>query len=293
MKDGSLSKACVFLSVLLLSGSVLGCASTVLLQPPSGHSGSANPAADTETIAITNDGGKEIGGLLTSVAGDYGTVMVSGGNAMGMGQTHRYASFLHLHGFRVLAFSFQGYDSNGGDADLGSLLGDARAFHEYLRRRFPGQPVVYLASSISTAPALCLPSHAPELGGVILEGTIDLKTIPFVKVRQIWQFWPLAPITLPYATFVSASIPGELDAARCARSAGKVPALFLHHPKDRMTPYGSARSLYEAYAGPKHFEVFGTRNRQYHLLLSRDSGAQAVVLKAIASWLQPDSLTAR
>ena len=96
----------------------------------------------------------------------------------------------------------------------------------------PGEP-----KKISTAPALCLPSQEPGLDGVILEGAINLNTVGFVQIRRIWQLWLLAPFTLPYAAFVSASIPSELSAGRCAKQAGDVPALFLHHKGDVMTPY--------------------------------------------------------
>jgi fermentation-respiration switch protein FrsA (DUF1100 family) len=272
--------------VLMLAACTIGCASTILLQPQFTRRGQGTPA-EADRIALTNARGSEIGAFLNAVDGDYGTVMVSGGNAMSKGQTYRYTGFLHGHGFRSMTFSFEGYDSNAGEADLGSMLGDARVVYEYLSTRFPGEPVAYLASSISTAPGLCLPSYAPELAGVILEGAINLRTLPFQKMLQWWPALPLFPLTLPFASVVSASIPGELSAGRCAESAGDVPALFLHHPKDIMTSYGSARGLYEKYAGPKQFVVLESRNRQYHLLLSRDRDARVKVLKALHGWLRP------
>ena len=177
-------------AVLILVACTLGCASTILLQPQFTRRGQATPA-QADRIALTNARGSEIGAFLTAADGDYGSVMVSGGNAMGKGQTYRYTAFLRGHGFRTLTFSFQGYDSNGGEADLGSMLGDARGVYQYLGTRFPGEPVAYLASSISTAPGLCLPSHAPELAGVILEGAINLRTIPFQKMLQWWPALPL------------------------------------------------------------------------------------------------------
>lgn len=272
-------------AVLLLAACTIGCASTILLVPQLAGRGRGTPAG-AELVELTNARGTEIGAFLTSADGDYGSVMVSGGNAMGKGNTYRYDDFLQGHGFRVMTFSFEGYDSNAGEANLGSLLGDAQAVYEHLRARFPGEPIAYVASSISTAPALCLPSHEPALGGVVLEGTINLRTIPFRKMLQWWPLLPLFPLTLPYASFVSLSIPGDLSPGRCAEHAGDVPALFLHHPRDVMTPYGSARSLYDAYSGPKEFDVLDSRNGQYHLLLSRDRSAQSKVLAALGRWLR-------
>lgn len=275
-------------AALLVTTCTLGCASSILLQPQFTRRGNGTPP-QAELLRLTNHSGVGIGAFLTSGNDDYGSVMVSGGNAMGKGSTYRATGFLQGQGFRVLTFSFEGYDVNGGDADLGTLLGDARTAYEHLSTRYPGEPVVYLAHSISTAPALCLPSHEPGLRGVVLEGAINLRTIPFQKMLQWWPLLPLFPITLPYATGVSASVPGELSPGRCARNAGNVPALFLHHQRDVMTSYGSARGLYDQYAGPKRFEELTSRNRDNHLLLFRDPDAQALVLQQLASWLQPGS----
>lgn len=285
-------RACL---TLVVFAGALGCTSQLFLQPDaSRRHARGSPTASAETIEIRNAAGNELRAMLLAAPGDHGTVMVSGGNGMGRYQTFRYTGFLHGHGFRVLTFSFQGYDDNGGDASLGSLLGDAVGFYEVLQRRFRGEPIVYVASSISTAPALCLPSRKPELAGVILEGTINLRTISFAKLRDMRRFWLLAPLTLPFAAGVSASIPSELSPRRCAGSAGAVPALFLHHPRDLMASYGGARGLYDDYAGPKRFEALDGRNSRYHLLLDRDRHAQAIALDAIHDWLAgPRNLESR
>lgn len=276
------------LAIALLAAYTTGCASTILLQPQFTRRAQGTPA-DADRVALENTRGAELSAFLSAADGDYGTVMVSGGNAMGKGQTYRYTSFLRGQGFRVMTFSFEGYDSNTGEADLGSMAGDARAIYDELNTRFPGEPVAYLASSISTAAALCLPARTPELSGVILEGAINLQTLPFQKMVQWWPLLPLFPLTLPYAGLVSATVPSELAAGRCARDAGHTPALFVHHPRDIMTSYASARRLYDKYAGPKEFVVLRSRNRQYHLLLARDRAAQSAVLTNLRNWLQrPD-----
>jgi hypothetical protein len=120
----------------MLVAGTLGCASQIFLYPENSQRlAGRSPAPGGETIAIRNAAGNELGGVLLAAPGDHGTVMVSGGNGMGRYQTARYTAFLRGHGFRVLTFSFQGYDDNGGEASLGSLLGDARGFYEVLRRR--------------------------------------------------------------------------------------------------------------------------------------------------------------
>jgi hypothetical protein len=66
---------------------------------------------------VRNDRGALLHGLLFSSAADRGTALVSGGNTMSREQVLYYYRFLLGRGFRVLAFSFQGFDDNEGGAD--------------------------------------------------------------------------------------------------------------------------------------------------------------------------------
>ena len=283
-----IARAILAALLVLVLGSA--CVSAAFLRPKSTRVGfearlaSSHDAQSAELIQLVNASGQAIGGLLYAEPDDQGTLMVSGGNGMGRLETAQYTRSLRGHGYRVLAFSFQGYDDNGGKARLDALLGDSLAVHAAIRSRFPGEPVAYLASSISTVPALCLPSRAPDLAGVILEGTMNVRTIGFAWIGWIWQLWPLAPLTLPTAALVGASVPRELRAVSCARHAGNVPALFLHHPDDAMTPYRSARRLFDAYAGPKQFRELTAGNPRFHLLLANDSEGQASVVQAVQGW---------
>ena len=281
----------------VLATALAGCASDVLL--PAGGTRTRVARANGcplerelrarphEHVRLANPAGAGIGAVVFAGPDDYGTLMVSGGNAMGRYDTASYTRFAQSHGFRVVAFSFQGYDDNGGEPSLDSLLSDAATVHDEIARRHPGEPIAYLASSISTAPAICMASHAPDLAGVVLEGQIDLQTLSFQKMGQWWPLLPLFPITLPYSTAFSLQMPDDLRASRCASEAGLVPALFLHHPRDSMTSWGSARHLYQRYAGPKQLRVFRhSRDRVHHLLLSRDRPMQEVVVGTVREWLR-------
>ena len=63
---------------------------------------------------------------------------------MNISATYAQSKYLIGNGFRVLIFTWQGFDSNGGEADLNSLLGDANAFYSYAESRFPRQPIAFV-----------------------------------------------------------------------------------------------------------------------------------------------------
>jgi pimeloyl-ACP methyl ester carboxylesterase len=63
----------------------------------------------------------------------------------------------------------------------------------------------------------------------------------------------LYPITGPLALVVNATVPDELSAERALQRHPKVPALFIHHPQDPVTPYRDARRIFERYEGEKKF----------------------------------------
>jgi len=235
-----------------------------------------------ELIRIRNDHGNVLEGLLIAQDKDRGTVIVSGGNATSRERTLYYFRFLLGNGFRVLVFSFQGFDENEGKASLGTLIGDAYAFYSYAKRAFPGEPIVYVAHSLSTAAALCLASRQTGLAGLVLEGAFDPKTIAYSKLAQHWYLFPLYPLLVPYAILVSSTVPDGLDVKECVRNVRDTPALFVHHPKDIVTPYRVAAELYEGYRGPKSFVVPGEPHPpEYHMNYTSDLATQQEAVRFI------------
>jgi len=274
---------------LLLVLIVGGCSSDLMLHPEIARSMEAsNPTPRiaerdrAKAIRVRNERGNMLEGLLLAQEGDYGTVIVSDGNATSRERTLYYFRFLLGNGFRVLVFSFQGFDANEGKAHLGSLIGDARAFYAYVRQAFPGEPIAYAAHSLSTAAALCLTSPQAELAGVVLEGVFDPKGVAYAKLAQLWYLFPLYPLLAPYAIFVSWTVPDELAVKECVGNLRNTPALFVHHPQDTVTPYRGAIELYEAYPGPKSFVVPKEPHPpEYHMNYTSDEAAQGETLRFI------------
>ena len=282
-------RVALWLCVWTVAGSLLpvplGCASSLML--PAGLATRYPPPelaapGQRTAVLVENAAGERLEGALYSWPGDRGTLLVSGGNAMSRSETEHYVTFLHRQGFRVLVFSFQGYDDNGGKPALASLPTDAAAFFRFARERDPEEPVGYLASSISTVAAQCLPALEPDLAVLILEGAVDAPRIGFAKVTERPAFWPLLPLTWPIAFGVSLDVPDGVDPRRCFGAPGvdSVPALYLHHPDDAVVPYSGARDLFDRYPGPSRFlDLTVKRHPTAHLLLSQDDGARRAVVE--------------
>ena len=277
---------------------IAGCASQLMLNPGIARLAEAlDPTPSFEEreqaqdVMVRNDRGALLHGLLFSSATDRGTALVSGGNTMSRLQVLYYYRFLLGRGFRVLAFSFQGFDDNEGDADLGSLLGDAAAFYSDVRRRFPHDHVTYVAHSISTSAALCLPARVPGIDGLVLEGTVDPEAIPYSKLKQLWYLFPLYPVLVPIAVAVSRTVPKELHVTDCLAEYHVVPILFIHYPSDDVTPFDAALRLFGVYAGPAEFIVpLQSRRPQYHMSMWADVAVQESVVAFVKRVLDGQNL---
>jgi fermentation-respiration switch protein FrsA (DUF1100 family) len=97
---------------------------------------------------------------------------------------------------------------------------------------------------------------------------------------------PDAPQYILIDIAVSADVPESLDVRACAARA-TMPALFIHHPKDRLGPFGHATGIFLRYAGAKDFFVSGLEaHRHFHIILETDQEAQARVLAFLRARLE-------
>jgi predicted esterase len=251
-----------------------GCASYWLLYPEMAESTDPHldPAAtgnQYEVISVTNANRVSLKGWLFAKPGDRGTALILGGNAMNISATYAQSRYLIGHGFRVLIFTWQGFDSNGGEAELASLLGDANAFFAYAQSHYPGQPIAFVGYSTGAVTGICLGAKE-RLNAIAVEGTFNPKTI--VDDRHMWFVKPLEGM------FV-AEIPDDLDTSRCLNEIKATPILFVHNRYDTLAPYDAARRLYDGYRGPKEF--FDTKkldSSQAHMGSAFDEQAQAKIL---------------
>ncbi|MGH7703511.1 MAG: hypothetical protein ACREMO_10480 [Gemmatimonadales bacterium] len=182
----------------------------------------------------------------------------------------------------MLVFSYQGFDNNAGVASLRSLVGDAETFSTIAKTKFPGERTAFVGESIRAAVGMCLAARVGDLGGVVGEGIVDPKTVATDKLRGWWFLFPLFPISYPAAALIGATVPEELGVEKCMQWFSETPVLFVHHPKDFVTPYSRARELSDIDAGEKKFvEPAPGVPPQYHLNLGEDRAARADVLRFV------------
>jgi len=262
------------LCVLIAAMAISGCASYWLLYP--GMAESTDPHLDPaasghqyQVISVLNANRVSLKGWLFAKPGDHGTALILGGNAMNISATYAQSRYLIGNGFRVLVFTWQGFDTNGGEADLTSLLGDANAFYAYAQSHSPGEPIAFVGYSTGAVTGICLGAREP-LKAIVVEGAFNPKTI--VDDRHMWYAKPLE------ARFV-AGVPDDLDTARCLNEIKTTPILFVHNRDDALAPYDAARRLFDGYQGPKEF--FDTKkldSSQAHMGSFFDAQAQAKIL---------------
>ncbi|WP_074903011.1 alpha/beta hydrolase [Nitrosomonas communis] len=283
----------IVIIVAILVSFLGGCATKLMLYPEMARRiearylpSSLSNQHRVKKVRVRNDSGYELHGLLFEAEGDSGTVMVSGGNAMPRSHTLEYYRFLLGHGFRVLVFSFQGYDENQGRSDLNSLVGDAAAYYAYLKSEYPGEEVAYMGHSISSAVALCLPLRVAALSAIVVEGSLDPKSIAYTKLKQLWYLFPLYPILLPTAVVVSITVPDKLDVAECVTAYSNIPITFVHHPDDVVTPFEQAFDLFSTYQGNKQFLIPRySMPPQYHTSLLNDVTIQNEIVRFLQDHL--------
>lgn len=227
---------------------ISSCASFWLLYP--GMAESNDPHLDPkdagysyQTVSVTNAQGYRLTGWLFDKSGDYGTVLVAGGNAQNISSTYSVSRYLINNGFRVLVFTYQGFGSNEGHADLNSLIGDAQAFYVFIENKYKREPIAFAGYSTGAVTGLCL-GDRDQLSAVVVEGTFNPKTV--ISDKHLYIAMAVDPM-------LESSVPDDLDTSRCLQELKSVPVLFLHNPNDPLAPYDSARRLFDSYQGPKEF----------------------------------------
>lgn len=270
-----------------------GCATQVLLHPETARRAFAERPVDPATyhqqpeiITVTNASGCRLIGWLFSSETNHGVVLIGDGNATGIAHTYEYNRFLLNQGFNVLILSYQGFDSNEGHADIKSLVSDVEIFYQWCRTRFPGQRIALLAESISTAPFFACASRHPEICGIILEALVNPKTVALSTANDWWWLYPIYPITVLNTVLISASVPDDLDLRVALDRRPHVPSLFIHHRKDRITPYRTARQIYERYEGPKEWiTLVSEGNPARHMIATLDPAVTNRILKFLRARL--------
>ncbi len=198
-----------------------------------------------QEITVRNAMGHKLVGWLFAAPGDRGTVLVAGGNGMGIAHTYDYNRFLLGNQFRVLVFSYQGFDDNEGEADISTLPGDAEAFRAAIAQRFPGEPLAFVGESIGAISGFCA-AGAGNFSAMVLEGLIDPKSIPYSVVYSYVPF-PISYMLLyglrPTVMIYAATIPDTVDADQCSARLDQTEVLFANFRDDPISAFSTIEHL--------------------------------------------------
>ena len=250
----SVARLAGFVGITLLSlFSLAGCAFNYLFVIPS--EAKQQQAADPvdprqngdvpQEIVVRNTNGHKLTGWLFAAPGDRGTVLVAGGNGMGIAHTYAYNRFLLGRHFRVLVFSYEGFDQNEGKADLATLPGDAEAFRAEIARRYPTEPIAFVGESIGAIAGFCAP-QANRFSALVLEGLIDPKSIPYTVVYSYVPS-PLSEMIAyglrPVIALYASSIPDSVDAAECSIRLADAPVMFINFRDDPVSSFANIEHL--------------------------------------------------
>ena len=228
-----------------------------------------------EDVTVINTARNKLTGWLFSRPGDRGTVLVAGGNGMGIAHTYTYNRFLLGHGFRVLVFSYQGFDGNEGKADIASLPGDTEAFYRYAAERFQGEPIGFLGESIGATAGFCAAAD-DEFSAIAVEGLIDPKSIAYT-ITDTWFSPPfshvLTAMVRPLAALYASAVPDGLGADACSARLRQTDVLFLHQRNDPVSAFATIQHL--AQLRPRHSSLVELPHpTSAHLSLGQDVPAQ-------------------
>lgn len=146
----------------------------------------------------------------------------------------------HRLGFSVLAVDYRGFGLSSEDLPSEeTAYEDARAAWDWLARQHPGARRYVFGHSLGGAIAVHLAAEAPDVNGLIVEGSFT--SIPDVFRHLKWGWLPLEPL-----------ITQRFEAARRIERV-RAPVLVVHGSEDRLIPHELGRALYERAPGPKRF----------------------------------------
>lgn len=221
-----------------------------------------------ETHRIPGDGGVELEAWYLHSPGSRGLVLMFHGYAECKSSLLREAAAFHKKGYSACLVDFRGSGgSNGTETTIGVReADDVVAAVNYAQANWAEQKLILYGQSMGSAAtlrALALRDVRPT--AVVLECPFDrlvstvanrfgVMGLPAFPVAQLLVFW--GGIQHSFNGFAH----NPVD------YAGQVtcPVLLLHGADDRRVTAAEAKAVYDALAGPKHFELIeGAGHQSY------------------------------
>ncbi|HKU87720.1 MAG TPA: alpha/beta hydrolase [Casimicrobiaceae bacterium] len=221
------------------------------------------PARTVALDVTAADGTRLAGFFVPSAAAPAPVIIYFGGNAEEASWTLADARW--PHDYALATFNYRGYGKSGGEPGEQALTQDALAIYDAIARRrdVDAKRIVVHGRSLGTAVAVHVAAARP-VAGVILVSPFD----SLVAVGR--KHYPWLPVSL--------LLRHRFDAASLARGI-HAPMLALVGDADTIVSPARSRALFDAWAGPKTWQVITGANHN-------DLGASAVFWDSIAAFLR-------
>ena len=167
------------------------------------------------------------------------TVIYFGGNAEEV--SHTLADPRWPREWSIVAINYRGYGTSEGKPGEQALAADALAIYDAVARRDGVDPkrIVVFGRSLGTAVATRVAAERPVAGVILVSPYDSLSAVG----RHHYPF-------LPVSLLLRHRFEAETDARRCS-----APLLAIVASSDSIIPVGRSRALYDAWAGPKSWQV--------------------------------------
>lgn len=196
----------------------------------------AHAAPFTVTAA---DGTRLHGWIAHGSAAPSPTVIYFGGNAEEV--SHTLADPHWPREWSIVAVNYRGYGTSEGKPGERDLTTDALAIYDAVvaREGIDGKRIVVFGRSLGTALAAHVAAERPVAGVILVS--------PYDSLAAIGSHhYPWLPVSL----LLRHRFEAESDARRCL-----MPMLTIVASSDTIIPVGRSRALYDAWAGPKSWQV--------------------------------------
>lgn len=154
----------------------------------------------------------------------YYTILYSHGNGDTLNRIQGRMKAFVQHGYRVLAYEYEGYEASEGKSGEVACKRDIRAAYDWLTgvMQVPPERIIIFGYSVGTGPSCWLATQKPA-AGLVLE-------CPFLSTFQVVVALPL---------------PGDKLRNDLCMESITMPVLIYHGTSDRIVPYRHGKTLYE------------------------------------------------
>ena len=207
---------------------------------PQPASSTAHLPAHAAPFTVTGaDGARLHGWIAQSRIVPAPAVIYFGGNAEEV--SHTLADPHWPREWSIVAVNYRGYGTSEGKPGERDLTSDALTIYDAVaaRNSIDGKRIVVFGRSLGTALAAHVAAERPVAGAILVSPYDSLAAIG--NHHDPW---------LPVSLLLKHRFEAQADARRC-----RAPMLAIVAGSDTIIPVGRSRALYDAWAGPKRWQV--------------------------------------